>query len=431
MATPQDSRIVHEMGFAPLDPIDVSVGRMNIKLYPKIMPLMPVYERAHAFQVNKTALKDLPTDLRLIIDAFGLQLNASSTVESILSNWHHYFLERWMDFGHLTILSFHNSKGNWMDDTTTANNAQVLLPVINGTLVDCRKQDVRFMRVQCTLDFTPLITVDPYPVSSILRVSYYIKLPQTMQGMTNGNNVAYNLTSYLGPDDLRTLTPDMVRTTILRPVLQDRPVLLEAPDFNLQNATTNSIGIAMEMDGKILKLAWHQLCTSIFNKFCPGYSNQSQAAFEHIKQLYLDTKENLVWTPVFAYYQRMINAMRLFASKARFPKSVCNALIDGLDKRLIAIFRRNYPNHAVLHDLQGSFQRSHLPIILDAMTMAEEEVQSISAIARSSVGSQAFKLDALAFPSQAERTLDRYSGGYSSELGSAGGYHSDSGYQSD
>ncbi len=168
MATPHYSRVVHKMGFAPLDPVDVSVGWMNVKLYPKITPLMPVYKHAHAFQVNKAALKDLPTDLRLIIDAFGLQLNASSTVEGILSNWRRYFLEHWMDFGHLTILSFHNSKGDWMDITTTANDAQVLLPVINGNLGDCWKQDVRFVRVQCTLDFMPLITVDPYPMSSIL-----------------------------------------------------------------------------------------------------------------------------------------------------------------------------------------------------------------------------------------------------------------------
>jgi hypothetical protein len=48
MASPQDSQVVHEMGFAPLNPIDVSVGRMNVKLYPKITPLMPVYKHAHA-----------------------------------------------------------------------------------------------------------------------------------------------------------------------------------------------------------------------------------------------------------------------------------------------------------------------------------------------------------------------------------------------
>ncbi len=127
--------------------------------------------------------------------------------------------------------------------------------------------------------------------------------------------------------------------------------------------------------------------------------------------------------------------MRPFAGKARFPKSICNALIDGLDKRLMAIFHRNYVNHTVLHDLQASYQRSQFPIILQAMQLAEDEVHFISAIARSSVIGQAFKSDALAFPSQAERTLAHYLGGYSSDGGASGGYKSDggasSGYRSD
>jgi hypothetical protein len=174
----------------------------------------------------------------------------------------------------------------------------------------------------------------------------------------NGSGVAYNLNSYLGPADLRTLMPEVVRTTILNPVLQDGPVLLEASNFNLQNTNTNASGIGLEIDGKILKLAWHQLCASIFNKLCPGYSNQPQAALEHIKQSYIDADGNNVCILVFAYYQRMMNAMRPFAGEARFLKSVCNALIDGLDKCLMAIFYRNYVDHAVLHDLQASYQRS-------------------------------------------------------------------------
>ena len=203
------------MGFAPLDSVNVPVGRMIVKLYPKIIALMPVHEREHAFQVNKLALKDLPTNLWLVIDAFGAQLNASLTVEGILSKWRHFFQEHWMNFGHLSILSFHNSQGARMDNTTTAANAQVLLPIQNGPLAGCCKQDVRFVQVQCTLDFAPLIMVDPYPVSSTLRVLYYIKLPQSSQGMMNGSGVAYNLNSYLGLADLQTLMPEVVRTTIL------------------------------------------------------------------------------------------------------------------------------------------------------------------------------------------------------------------------
>ena len=88
--------------------------------------------------------------------------------------------------------------------------------------------------------------------------------------------------------------------------------------------------------------------------------------------------------------------MRPFAGEAVFPKSVCNALIDGMDKRLMAIFRRNYSDHAVIHNQSASFQRSRFPMILQAMQSAEDEVQSISAIARSSVASQAFHTDVLA-----------------------------------
>ena len=336
-----------------------------------------------------------------------------------------------MDFSFLKILSFHNSSGDRMDDTTTAGDAAILLPVVDGAYANCRKQDVRFVRVQCTLDFADLITMDAYPVGSVLRVSYYIELPQDTRPMTNGAGNAYTLVTFLGADDLRTLTSENVKAQILSAVHQDGPVMLAASDFNLPTANTDSTAIAAEIDSKILKMAWHQLCASIFTELCPGYSNQPQAALEHIKQSYIDSEGNLVCTPVFAYYQRMMNAMRPFAGEATFPKSVCNALIDGMDKRLLAIFRRNYADHATLHPLTASHQRSCFPLILQAMQSAEDEVQSISAIARSSVAGQAFKTNVLSFPSQAERTLDRYASGYQSEGGASGGYQSEGGYHSE
>jgi hypothetical protein len=55
---------------------------------------MSMHEHAHTFQVNKLALKDLPTNLWLVFDAFGAQLNASSTIKGILSNWRQVFQER-------------------------------------------------------------------------------------------------------------------------------------------------------------------------------------------------------------------------------------------------------------------------------------------------------------------------------------------------
>ncbi len=105
MSLPQDSAVVAAMGFTPLDLVDVHVGRTTVKLYPKISPSMQIWERAHAYQINKTALKNLPTNLKLIIDAFGAQLNASSTTEGIISDFKRHFSNHWMCFQNLTILS--------------------------------------------------------------------------------------------------------------------------------------------------------------------------------------------------------------------------------------------------------------------------------------------------------------------------------------
>jgi hypothetical protein len=119
----------------------------------------------------------------------------------------------------------------------------------------------------------------------------------------------------------------------------------------------------------------------------------------------------------------MMSTMHPFAGNKRFPKSVCNALIDGMASCLLHIFKKYYADHALLHDLSATFQRNCFLQILVAMQLADDEVQSISAIARDSIRGQALAANAGAFASQAERTLDCYSHG--------GGYTSGDGYRSD
>ncbi len=81
-----------KMGFAPLDLVDVLVGRSTCKLYPKLTSLMPVYERAHTFQVNKTALNNARgVEISQVLDALGGQMNSSSTVKGLVSAWRRHF----------------------------------------------------------------------------------------------------------------------------------------------------------------------------------------------------------------------------------------------------------------------------------------------------------------------------------------------------
>jgi hypothetical protein len=123
MATPFNPNAISEMDFTPLDLVGITVGHVSAKLYPKITSTMQIFDRAHAWQINKTALFNLPVDFKLVINAFGAQLNATSTVKGIVSNWKRFFADHWYNFHHLTIMLFHNSEGTVMNDTTTAANA--------------------------------------------------------------------------------------------------------------------------------------------------------------------------------------------------------------------------------------------------------------------------------------------------------------------
>ncbi len=138
------------------------------------------------------------------LDALGQQLNLAATVNGVRDNWLRFFHDSWCDFRRLAILSFHNPAGAQIKDTTTAADAAILLPVVKGNLTLCRRPNVKFVRVQITLDFCSLVSVEP-PGITTLRVEYYIKLPQMSRVMVNGAGAGYNLVTYHGADDLRTL----------------------------------------------------------------------------------------------------------------------------------------------------------------------------------------------------------------------------------
>jgi hypothetical protein len=193
--------------FAPRLLVQVRVGPATIGLSLVINLLMPPHEHAHAFHINKTMLAAQNIDTRLQLDALGTQLNLSATVVGTINNWFHFFYDSWFNFSKLTILSFHNVKGNIAPDTMDAGDPTILLPVQDGVLADCRKKDVKFIRVQLTLDFSPLVNVTTQAGPTILWEEYYIELLQMSRQLLNGTGTAYNLLTFHGPGDLWTLSP--------------------------------------------------------------------------------------------------------------------------------------------------------------------------------------------------------------------------------
>ena len=386
-------------------------------------------QRAHAFHINKTALSSQNIDLRVQLDALGHQLNLSATVDGVINDWLRYFYDRWCDFNLLRILSFHNTRGDEVTTTTTTADSSVLLPVQDGRIEDCRK-NVKFVRVQSTINFIDLNVLDD-PGPTTLRIKYFIELPQSTVQKTNGAGAAYNLTTFHGTADLRTLSSDDVKTQILDLTLQDGPVELQAASFGATGARTDSFAIKTEIQEKILRLAFASICQTMFTELCPGYSIQPHAALDHIRQVHNDRDGNPVSSSVQAYYQQLMSASHPFSSQREYPVSVCARFIDGLDPRLLTGFRRNYPSHSVVQSLNAVHQRKVLQDMLQAAQIAEDDFLMITRVSREAVGlSQAFHATSPsgggkgtpivgAYPSQAELTMQRYAPGGHSTDGSA------------
>ena len=281
--SPSGSVGYNGMSFVPRDLVTIQVGCYSANVYPKIDLSMPIFKRAHTFQVACSTIELLPVETRVLLDALGTQLNCSAIVDGLMSDWRSCFDNNWGDFANLAIRSFHNSAGARINNTTTAANPNILLPVQNSAVANCRKVDVCFVRVPCLLDFASLFTI-ANPGPTMLRVSFYVELPQTTVVMATAGGTAYNLTTWHGPANLPAMTREQLRTLILEPCLQGGPIALMPNDFNLSEANIDSTKIRDDIHGKLLKLGYKQICHAIFGQLCLGYSDQPHTALEHIHQ---------------------------------------------------------------------------------------------------------------------------------------------------
>jgi hypothetical protein len=129
----------------------------------------------------------------------------------------------------------------------------------------------------------------------------------------------------------------------------------------------------------------------------------------------VDKDGNQVVSSVQSYFQQLMSAARPFMNQRDFPINVCAKFIEGMDSRLLTGFRRLFPQHSVVQSLNATHQQKVLQEMLQAAQQAEDDLVSVQRIARKAVGlSQAFvsgrsSVASAAFPSQAEKTLAKYS----------------------
>jgi hypothetical protein len=127
--------------------------------------------------------------------------------------------------------------------------------------------------------------------------------------------------------------------------------LLSPADFNLGDVTIVAVTVRKNIHTKFLCPGFKQITASIFVQLCPSYSDHPHAFLEHIRQMSTGDDGQPVTAIAIEYYQRMMNAVHLFATQHQYAISVRDHFIQGLDHTLMPQFRKNYPQHLNAHDV--------------------------------------------------------------------------------
>jgi hypothetical protein len=189
-----------------------------------------------------------------------------------------------------------------------AGDPSILLPVQNSPANQCRSEGLKYVRVHLALDFADLNTVCPAP-SIILRGDYYIQLPQRTVLLTNGNGIAYNLTTFDRAADLLTLSASDVQRDILDETHQDGPFDLLKPAFNLSLCKTESSIVYRHLKTLVIRLASDTVHEQLFSVLVPGYTMEPQTVLNHIWQSYINKNGGTIHLCSQVYYITFLNAI--------------------------------------------------------------------------------------------------------------------------
>jgi hypothetical protein len=187
------------------------------------------------------------------------------------------------------------------------------------------------------LDFLDLNTIVPAP-SCVLQGKYYIELPQGTVQLMNGNNVAYNLTTFLGAADLWTVLPTEIQRDILDEMLQDGPFDLLQPAFNLTSCQMDSSVVYGNLKTLVVKLASDTVHEQLFSMLVPGYSMEPHSVLKHIWQSYVYDNGFSVQLSTQVYYTTLLNAMQSFYNLKEYLIDVAGVIMAHIEPTLTKSF---------------------------------------------------------------------------------------------
>ena len=156
--------------------------------------------------------------------------------------------------------------------------------------------------------------------------------------MVNGAGNPYTLVTYAGLADLCTLDSAQTASAILNITYQTKPGQIQPPVFGATAATLNQDHAMTEIESNILRVCMESVFANIFLAAAPNYTNQPEAALEHVKQIFTDSDGKEVYRPVQAYYTQILGDIQPFVGQRMSPVNVAEKFKSNMDPGLSSFF---------------------------------------------------------------------------------------------
>ena len=143
-----------------------------------------------------------------------------------------------------------------------------------------------------------------------------------------------------------------------------------------------------------------------------------------IWQSYIDADGTQIRLTAQVYYTTFLNAVCSFYDLKGYPIDIAGIFMDHIDPSLTKGFRMNYPNFGKDRSQATITQHTLITEMLNALIKAKASVSNILEVVGVARGGEQFLAGtpsgetALSFPSVAEQTITRYTGGDDSTKGS-------------
>ena len=350
------------------------------------------------------------------LHAVGYHLGIGTQTASKYSQWTRGFDAHWPDPSNYTILGFFGTDGARLNSTTTAADPEVLLPIDETTprtAAQRRSGDVRWAHVQCRL---PYASVDPEsnPPDPTYDYSFYIDLPQSTKQTLNSQGNASAVTTYWGPDDLRTMSKaDFKANILLQPPTQRQPYDLLAPVPPSTTARPDDGSAYTRMTDDVVSALFKGAFPYFIKEVCPVTTSRPVDQLHSVTQTLRSSSGGQdVVKPVEQFMSEFMTACSIWANDATFGADAHAEAFRNMDPVLQRQLEADgYTAHHLPQSLDSQHQMRLLSQLQTAAIRSERTIQRTEEqvskyLTRQSDDASSHLSQVLS--SQAERTLSKY-----------------------